>query len=76
MNGALQSPGQISSVGRAVLGWGTTIAVGVMVAIQIVGACRSEPGFRIRVAFGHPAIKELAKVGKWVVVYVILNQIG
>ncbi len=75
-NGVLQSPDQLSSGGRAVLGWGTTIAVGVMVAIQIFGACRSEPGLRVRVAFGHPAIRELARVGKWVVVYVILNQVG
>ncbi|MDE0804851.1 MAG: hypothetical protein OSA99_16205 [Acidimicrobiales bacterium] len=74
--GVLQSPSEVSSGGRAVLGWGTTIAVGAMVAIQILGAHRAEPGLRIRVAFGHPAIRELASVGKWVVVYVILNQIG
>lgn len=70
------APGDVPLGGRLLLGWGTTAAVAAMVAIQLGGAFRSEPGLRVRVRLRHPAVRELARLGGWVVLYVIVNQIG
>lgn len=74
--GRVDVPGDVSSIGKGVLGWGTTAAVGAMAVIQFVGARRSEPGLRFSFAPGHPAVRELVRVGGWVSIYVITNQAG
>ena len=58
------------------LGWGTTAGVAAMAAIQLAAAARSTPGLRPRLAFGDPAVRELRRLGSWVVVYVVVNQLG
>lgn len=70
------APGDVPPAGRLLLGWGTTAAVAAMVAIQLAGAFRTEAGLRIRVRLSHPAVRELARLGGWVVLYVIVNQVG
>ena len=59
-----------------VLGWGTTAGVAAMAAIQLLAARRAFPGLRVRVAFRHPAVLELRRLGAWVALYVVANQLG
>lgn len=60
----------------ALLGWGTTLGVVAMALLQLVGATRSEPGLRFRVTFRHPAVRELGSMARWMILYVVVNQIG
>lgn len=60
----------------ATLGWATTAGVTTMALVQLWGAYRAEPGMKARPALRHPAIKELRRVGGWVLVYVAVNQLG
>ena len=75
-SGRLAPPADVTDLGRHLLGWGTTVAVASMAAIQLVGARRAEPGLRIRFAPRHPAVRELLRIGGWVSAYVVTNQIG
>lgn len=69
-------PTDVTASGRAMLGWGTTVAVAAMAAIQLWGASRSEPGLRPRLRLRDPAVGRLARIGGWVVLYVLVNQVG
>ena len=66
----------VSSSAVAWLGWGTTLAVGAMAAVQLWGALRTEHSPRPRLALRHPVVREMAAMGKWVLVYVAANQVG
>lgn len=74
--GRVDVPGEVKEAARNLLGWGTTVAVAAMAGIQLFGARRSEPGLRITFAPTHPAVRELVRVGGWVSVYVVTNQLG
>ena len=60
----------------AVLGGGTTLAVAVMAGIQLWGARRVLPGLRFEPRLRHPAVRQLARVGGWMLLYVSVNQLG
>lgn len=70
------APADVTQAHRLLLGWGTTAAVAAMTAIQLWGAFRSEPGLAIRLAPRHPAMRELSHLGRWMVLYVAVNQLG
>lgn len=75
----VNGPISIDEVGTgpvALLGWATTGGVATMSLVQLWGARRAEPGFRPRVAFRHPALRQLRRVGGWVLLYVAVNQLG
>ena len=72
----LLSPADVTALPRQLLGWGTTAAVATMAAIQLWGAFRTEVGLRVSVRLRHPAVKQVVRLGGWVLVYVIVNQIG
>lgn len=74
--GRVDEPGDVTAAARSLLGWGTTAAVAAMAGIQLFGAWRCEPGLRITFAPAHPAVRELLRVGGWVTVYVVINQLG
>ena len=76
VDGRIVPPGGIPDDGRVLLGWGTTAAVAAMAAIQVAGAFRTEPGLRVTISLRHPAVRALVRLGGWVVLYVIVNQIG
>lgn len=59
-----------------VLGWGTTVSVAAMAALQLWGARRVVPGLRFAPRLRHPVVSELGRLGRWVFVYVSVNQIG
>lgn len=59
-----------------VLGWATTAGVASMALLQLWGAYRAEPEMRVRIAFAHPAVRQLRRVGGWVLLYVVVNQLG
>ena len=69
-------PALVPASGRLLLGWGTTAAVASMVALQLWGAWRCEPGWRPTLQLRHPAVRELVRAGGWVLVYVATNQVG
>ena len=70
------SPGNVETSHRLLLGWGTTAAVAAMVAIQLWGAFRTEPELSVRFRLRDPAVRELGRLGRWMVLYVGVNQIG
>lgn len=70
------APADVTQAHRLLLGWGTTAAVAAMTAIQLWGAFRSEPTLSIRVSLRHPAMRELGRLGRWMVLYVVANQLG
>lgn len=75
----VEGPVRIDSLGSgpiATLGWATTAGVATMALLQLWGAYRVEPGIKARVALHHPAIRQLRRVGGWVLVYVAVNQLG
>jgi putative peptidoglycan lipid II flippase len=74
--GRVDEPGDVTAAAQSLLGWGTTLAVAAMAGMQLFGAWRSEPGLRIAFAPAHPAVRELVRVGGWVSVYVVVNQLG
>lgn len=74
--GRLVAPGAVPHDARLLLGWGTTAAVAAMTSIQLIGAMRVEPGIRVRLQLRHPAVRALARLGGWVVLYVLVNQVG
>lgn len=59
-----------------VLGWGTTAAVGTMAGLHLWGAFRCEPGMHLRLRLGDPLLREVGRLGGWVVLYVVVNQLG
>lgn len=52
------------------------LGVAAMAAIQLVAARRSTPGLQLRLAFRDPAVLELRRLGTWVLLYVVVNQLG
>ena len=74
--GAVLSPSSLGSGPVATLGWGTTAGVGVMAILQWLGARRSQPGLRFSVRLRHPAVRQLAAIGRWMLLYVLVNQLG
>lgn len=75
-DGRAPGVGDVSPGAVAVLGWGTTLAVGAMAAIQLWGARRTEPGLRFSPRLHHPAVAELRRLGGWVLLYVVVNQVA
>lgn len=59
-----------------VLGAGTTLGVAAMAGLQLATARRVLPGLRLRWPFGQPEIGELWRLGRWTLLYVVVNQIG
>ena len=74
--GEAPTTASVSGTALGVLGWGTTTGVAVMSAVQLLAARRAFPGLKVRVAFRDPAVLELRRLGAWVVVYVVGNQLG
>lgn len=70
------SPGTVEGGQVALLGWGTTLGVAAMAGLHLWGARRAETGLRLRFAFRDPAVGELRRLGTWILVYVVVNQIG
>lgn len=70
------APGEVTQAHRLLLGWGTTAAVAAMTIVQLWGAFRSEPNLSMRVRLRHPAMRELGRHGRWMVLYVVVNQLG
>ncbi|MDE0804133.1 MAG: hypothetical protein OSA99_12505 [Acidimicrobiales bacterium] len=66
----------VSSGAVAILGAGTTVAVGAATSVQVWGARRLHPSLRLTVALRHPEIIGLLPTAGWMVVYVAMNQIG
>ena len=66
----------LSTASLLILGIGTTAAVATMAAIQLWGARRAVGTIRIRFAPRHPTVKHLWSLGRWTLVYVIVNQAG
>lgn len=60
----------------AMLGAGTTLAVGVATLVQVFGARRVHPSLRPTLDLRHPEIRALVPRAGWMVLYVALNQIG
>ena len=60
----------------AALGWGTTIAVAAMAVIQLLGARATQPGLRFQPRLRHPAVTELRRLGGWMTLYVLVNQVA
>lgn len=75
----VDGPADIDALGSgpiAILGWATTAGVATMALLQLWGAYRAEPDLRVRIAFRHPAVHQLRRVGGWVLLYVVVNQVG
>lgn len=70
------SPGSVGADAVRFLGWGTTAGVAAMAAIQLAAARRSTPGLGLRLAVRHPAVRDLRRLGSWVLLYVAVNQVG
>lgn len=68
--------GDVSGNAVAVLGWGTTLGVAAMAAVQLHAARQALPGLQFRPRLRHPAMRELLQLGRWVLVYVAVNQVG
>lgn len=74
--GRAPSAGDVPASAVTWLGWGTTAAVAAMVAIQLWGARRTEPGLRFAPRVHHRAVTELRRLGGWVLLYVVVNQVA
>ena len=74
--GSRPAPNEVSSAAVAALGWGTTIAVGAMAVLQLLGARAAQPGLRFRPRLRHPAVTELRRLGGWMTLYVLVNQVA
>ncbi|MDP9407457.1 MAG: hypothetical protein M3P95_06225 [Actinomycetota bacterium] len=76
--GRLPTVQDVPAVGIWVLGLGSTLSVLVMTWVQLAGARRVLPGLRVRprVRWGHPANRELRRLGRWTVLLVVANQGG
>lgn len=70
------TPGTVGADAVAVLGWGTTAGVAAMAGIQFAAARRSMPGLRMRLALRDPVLGDLRRLGTWVLLYVVVNQLG
>jgi putative peptidoglycan lipid II flippase len=75
-DGRPRSTEDVTGLAQLTLGWGTTLAVGVMAAIQLWGARRCEPTLRIKLTTRDPAVREVIGLGRWVLLYVASNQLG
>lgn len=66
----------VTSTATALLGWGTTIAVASMAMVQLLGARAAQPGLRFSPRLRHPAVTELRRLGGWMTLYVLVNQVA
>lgn len=70
---------EIGGVGTAQVQWLgllTTLGVASMAAIQFGAARRVEPHLLPRFSLRHPATRHAVGMAPWVVLYVIVNQVG
>ena len=74
--GEAPTTASVGGTALGVLGWGTTAGVAAMAAIQLLAARRAFPGLKVRVAFRDPSVLELRRLGAWVALYVVANQLG
>jgi putative peptidoglycan lipid II flippase len=61
---------------KLLLGMGATGGVLAMVLVYWPFLRRLPGRLRIRVQFGHPAVRKLARLSAWTVVYVLINAVG
>lgn len=61
---------------KLLLGAGATAAVAAMAAINWAYVRRLPGRVRVRVDFGHPAVRKLARLSAWTVAYVATNTAG
>jgi putative peptidoglycan lipid II flippase len=61
---------------KLLLGLGTTGGVAAMAAVYWPFLRRLPGRLRRRIAFGHPAVRKLARLSVWTLGYVVVNQIG
>ena len=58
------------------LGGATSAGVALMAGIQLWGAIRTQPGLRPSFRLRHPAVQQLLRRSPWVLLYVVVNQLG
>ena len=68
--------GTVDPAATAVLGWSTTAGVAAMALVQLWGARRIEPDLHARFDLQHSVVQRLVGLGRWVFLYVAVNQIG
>ncbi len=61
---------------KLLLALGTTAGVGAMAAVHWPFVRRLPGRLRLRVSFRHPAVRKLARLSGWTLLYVVVNQIG
>ncbi len=74
--GSVPLVGEMDLALLSILGWGTTLAVAAMAGLHLWGAARTEPGLRLVLRPRDPIVTEVARLGGWVVLYVVINQVG
>ncbi len=62
--------------GKLLLAVGTTAGVALMAVAQWPFVRRLPGRLRLRVDFGHPAVRKLGRLSAWTLGYVVINQIG
>ncbi|HEX9122104.1 MAG TPA: murein biosynthesis integral membrane protein MurJ [Actinomycetota bacterium] len=75
-SGAEPSPENISSLQRWILALGTTFGVLGMTVVLWPSLRRLGFRFRWRLDWGHPAVRRVARLAVWTLVYVVVNQLG
>ena len=61
---------------KLLLALGTTAGVGAMALVHWPFVRRLPGRLRVRVDFRHPAVRKLARLSGWTLLYVVVNQIG
>ena len=61
---------------KLLLALGTTAGVGAMAAVHWPFVRRLPGRLRVRVNFRHPAVRKLARLSGWTLLYVLVNQVG
>jgi putative peptidoglycan lipid II flippase len=61
---------------KLLLGLGTTAGVAAMAAVHWPFLRRLPGRIRVRIDFGHPALRKLARLSLWTLAYVITNTVG
>ncbi len=67
---------EASSWQKWLLGGGATLGVIAMVLVYVPFLRRLPGRLRLRVRFGHPAVRKLAQLSVWTVLYVGINAVG
>lgn len=75
-SGVEPKPENISSLQRWILALGTTLGVIGMTVVLWPSLRRLGFRFRWRLDWSHPAVRRVARLALWTLVYVVVNQLG